>query len=68
MSIDRLLAFIVVGLTALLIGGIGGLFMGATTEHTALAGILGRADLTADCRVQIEKAMAGGTESPDASR
>jgi hypothetical protein len=67
-SIDRLLAFIVVGLTALLIGGIGGLFMGATTEHTALAEILGTADLTADCRVQIEKAMAGGIQTTGTSQ
>ncbi|ODS01652.1 hypothetical protein AUC69_05115 [Methyloceanibacter superfactus] len=67
MNIDRLLAFIVVGMTALLIGGIGGLLIGATTEQAALAEILGTADLTADCRAQIEEAMAGGrrpTEGP----
>jgi len=61
MSIDRLLAFIVVGLTCLLIGGMGGLFLGATTEHTALAEILGRANLTPDCKEQIKEAMAGET-------
>jgi len=57
MSIDRLLAFIVVGLTALLIGGIGGLLIGATTERMALAEILGRADLTADCQDQVNAAL-----------
>jgi hypothetical protein len=53
MSIDR-------GMTALLIGGIGGLLLGATTEHMTLAEVLGHANLTPDCRAQIEEALRGG--------
>lgn len=60
MSIDRLLAFIVVGLTCLLIGGMGGLFLGATTEQTQLTEILGRANLTPDCKEQINEALGAG--------
>jgi hypothetical protein len=59
MSIDRLLAFIVVGLTALLIGGIGGLLLGATTEQAALVEILARANLTPECQAQIDRATQG---------
>ncbi|MGH6735688.1 MAG: hypothetical protein ACRECX_06365 [Methyloceanibacter sp.] len=59
MSIDRVLAFIVVGLTALLIGGMGGLWLGATTEQHALVEILARADLSEDCKQQIDGAVQG---------
>jgi hypothetical protein len=52
MSIDRLLAFIVVGLTALLVGGIGGLLLGATTEQASLVEALARGNLT-----QINEAL-----------
>jgi hypothetical protein len=57
MSIDRLLAFIVIGLTALLIGGIGGLLLGATTEQASLLEALARGNLTPDCREQINAAL-----------
>jgi hypothetical protein len=59
MSIDRLLAFIVVGLTALLTGGMAGLWLGATTEQTALVEILTRAKLTPECEKQINDAVQG---------
>ncbi|MEZ5828002.1 MAG: hypothetical protein R3D30_05085 [Hyphomicrobiales bacterium] len=63
MSIDRLLAFIVVGLTALLVGGIGGLLLGATTEQASLIEALAQGDLTPDCQEQINAALHGG-EAP----
>ena len=59
MNIDRLLAFIVVGLTALLIGGMMGLWLGATTEQAALVEILTRANLTPECQEQINQAVQG---------
>lgn len=62
MTIDRLLAFIVVGLTALLIGGMAGLWLGALSEENTLVSMLARADLTADCREQIDTAMQGAPE------
>ena len=66
MSIDRLLAFIVVGLTGLLIGGIGGLLLGATTERMALAEILGRASLSDECRDQVNAALGAVPENETA--
>ena len=62
MSIDRLLAFIVVGLTSLLVGGIGGLLLGAAAEQTALVTFLASANLSDDCRKQIDKAIRGVTQ------
>ena len=59
MSIDRLLSYIVVGMTALLIGGIGGLLLGASTEQTALVTLLARANLSDDCKKQIDQAVHG---------
>lgn len=61
MSIDRLLAFMVVGMTALLIGGMAGLWLGATTEQAAFVELLARADLTEDCRQQINAAVGGAS-------
>jgi uncharacterized membrane protein len=59
MSIDRLLAFIVVGLTALLVGGIGGLLLGAASEQKALVTFLAHANLSDDCKRQIDQAIHG---------
>jgi hypothetical protein len=59
MTTDRILAFVVVGLSALLIGGLLGLWLGATTEQSALVTILGRANLIEDCRQQIDRAVQG---------
>ena len=61
MSIDRLLAFIVVGLTALLVGGVGGLLLGAASEQKALVTFLANANLPDDCRKQIDQAIRGVT-------
>lgn len=36
-----------------------GLWLGAITEHEALAEILARADLTDDCKKQIDEAIHG---------
>jgi len=62
MNIDRLLAFIVVGLTALLIGGIGGLLLGASGEQASLIEALARGNLTPDCQEQINQALHGGPQ------
>ena len=67
MSIDRLLVFIVVGLTALMVGGIGGLLLGAATEQKALVTILARANLSDDCKRQIDQALRGVNRDEGAS-
>ena len=64
MSIDRLLVFIVVGLTCLLIGGMGGLFLGATSEQESFIEALARGNFTTECRTQIEAALRGGGAPP----
>jgi len=66
MSFDRLLAFIAVGLTCLLIGGVAGLLFGAASEQGELIRILGRANLTADCQKQINEALGSGPKGQDA--
>jgi len=67
MSIDRLLAFIVVGLSALLVGGIGGLLLGAASEQHALVTFLANANLSDDCKSQIDRAIHGGNQDEGAS-
>jgi hypothetical protein len=62
MSFDRILAFIVVGLTALLIGGVGGLLLGARSEQNSLMSLLAHGTFTDDCKQQITKAMQGGEQ------
>jgi hypothetical protein len=62
MSFDRLLAFIVVGLTALLVGGVGGLLLGASSERKQISQILGHAKLTPQCQKQINEALGGAQE------
>jgi hypothetical protein len=64
MSIDRLLVFIVVGLTCLLIGGMGGLFLGATSEQESFIEALARANFTPECKTQVEAALRGGGAPP----
>jgi hypothetical protein len=61
MSLDRLLAFIVVGMTALLIGGMVGLWVGARSEQNTFLAMLARGKFTDDCKQQIRKAMQGGS-------
>jgi uncharacterized membrane protein len=63
MSIDRLLAFIVVGLTCLLAGGVGGLLIGAHTEQNAIVTFLARANLSDDCKNQIDQAIHGSDQN-----
>lgn len=60
MTFDRVLAFVAVGLTCLLIGGVGGLLFGAASEQGELIRLLGRANLTPDCQKQINEALGGG--------
>jgi hypothetical protein len=65
MTIDRLLAFIVVGLTALLIGGMVGLWVGARSEQNTFATMLAHGKFTDDCKQQISRAMQAGSEEQD---
>ncbi len=60
MSIDRILAFVAVGMTALLIGGMGGLWLGARSEQNDFIGLLARGTFTNDCKQQITTALRGG--------
>jgi hypothetical protein len=64
MSFDRLLAFIAVGMTCLLIGGVGGLLFGAASEQGELIRSLDRANLTPDCKKQVNEALAGAGAQP----
>jgi len=64
MSIDSLLVFIVVGLTCLLIGGMGGLFLGATSEQESFLEALARGNFTTECKTQVEQALRGGGAPP----
>lgn len=64
MSIDRLLVFIVVGLTCLLIGGMAGLFLGATSEQESFIEALARSNFTPECKMQVEEALRGGGAPP----
>ncbi len=66
MSIDRLLAFIAVGMTALLIGGMIGLWLGARSEQNEFIGLLARGKFTDDCKQQITRALEGpgGEQKP----
>jgi hypothetical protein len=59
MSFDRILAFIVVGLTALLIGGVGGHLLGARSEQNSFMSMLAHGTFTDDCKQQIRNAMQG---------
>jgi hypothetical protein len=59
MSFDRILAFIVVGLTCLLIGGVGGLLIGARSEQNGFMSMLAHGTFTDDCKQQIRNAMQG---------
>jgi hypothetical protein len=65
-TIDRILVFIVVGLTALLIGGMVGLWAGAKSEQNTFLAMLARGKFTDDCKEQITRAMQGGGEAPAA--
>jgi hypothetical protein len=59
MSIDKLLPFVVVGMTCLLVGGVVGLMYGASSEYNALAHMLGQANLSPDCQKQLNEALQG---------
>jgi hypothetical protein len=56
---DKVLPILVAALAASLVGALVGLWLGATTEQSALVTILGRANLSEDCRQQIDRAVAG---------
>jgi uncharacterized membrane protein len=62
MTFDRLLAFIVVGMTALLIGGMVGLWVGARSEQNTFLSMLARGKFTDDCKQQIRQALQSGEQ------
>jgi membrane protein DedA with SNARE-associated domain len=54
---DKMLPMIVVGLIALLVGSLLGLWVGATTEQSALVDIITRAELSQECQQQLNAAV-----------
>jgi len=54
---DKMLPMIVVGLIALLVGSLLGLWVGATTEQSALVDIITHAELSQDCQQQLNEAV-----------
>ncbi|MGH6791232.1 MAG: hypothetical protein ACRECF_00630 [Methyloceanibacter sp.] len=69
MMTDKMLPMIVVGLIALLVGSLLGLWVGATTEQSALVDIITHAELSQDCQQQLNeavKAIIGDWEGPPA--
>ncbi|MGV1014945.1 MAG: hypothetical protein ACOYB4_08250 [Methyloceanibacter sp.] len=57
MMTDKLLPIIVVGLSALLVGLLVGLWIGATTEQSALVEIITHAELSQECQQQLNAAV-----------
>ena len=54
---DKTLPMIVVGLIALLVGSLFGLWVGATTEQSALVDIITHAELSQECQQQLNAAV-----------
>ena len=54
---DKTLPLIVVGLIALLVGSLFGLWVGATTEQSALVDIITHAELSQECQQQLNAAV-----------
>ena len=66
---DKMLPMIVVGLIALLVGSLLGLWVGATTEQSALVDIFTHTELSQECKQQLNeavKAIIGDWEGPPA--
>ncbi len=57
MSIDRVLPYIVVGLTTLLLGVMLGVWAGSSIEQNAIVTIVTRAKLTPECRAALNEAV-----------
>jgi membrane protein DedA with SNARE-associated domain len=57
MMTDKILPMVVVGLIALLVGSLIGLWIGATTEQHALVDIITRAEISETCRQELNEAV-----------
>jgi hypothetical protein len=64
MSFDRLLVFIAVGMTTLLIGGMGGLWIGARSEENDLLGLLAHGKFSDQCKQEVATALQAGSKTP----
>lgn len=72
MSIDRVLPYVVVGLTTLLLGIMLGVWVGSSIEQNAIVTIVTRANLTPECRAALSETVKEiisdyeGKPAPDA--
>jgi hypothetical protein len=66
MTIDKVLPFIVVGLTFLLVGTVAGVWLGSRIEQNAIVTIVTRAELTPECRAQLDSAVKDITQAHEA--
>jgi hypothetical protein len=67
---DKTMPIIVAALAGSLIGVLLGLWLGAKSEQSTLVELIARADLTPDCRAELDRAVRGiisnfeGKEAP----
>jgi len=54
---DKVLPMVVAALAASLVGVLLGLWLGATTEQSALVEIITRVDLTPECRAELDRGI-----------
>jgi hypothetical protein len=59
---DKVLPIVVAALAASLVGVLLGLWLGATTERSALVELITRVDLTPECREQLDRGIKGVIE------
>lgn len=67
---DKTLPIVVAALAGSLVGALLGLWLGARTEQSALVELIARADLTPECRAEINqgiKAIIEDWEGPPAT-
>ena len=67
---DKTLHIVVAALAGSLAGALLGLWLGATTEQSALVELIARADLTPQCRAELDrgiKAVIEDWEGPPAT-
>lgn len=57
MITDNMLPVIVVGLVALLVGSLLGLWIGATVEQRAMVDIITHAEISQECQQQLNAAV-----------
>jgi hypothetical protein len=57
MAVVKVLGFIAAGLATFLVGGVLGVWVGSITEQDAIVTLVAQADLTTECRAQLESAI-----------